>query len=106
MNEYIKTEINSDGLRYKSRPTGSPFGPTGHAGAIMSCFKCGKHKPRTQGDGPQVLGHGAKQAQVVRVRARADAQTALELGIGQLFVAVQVGFFVLDLVVHHHARSG
>jgi hypothetical protein len=49
MNEYIQTEIHSDGLRYKSRAGGSPFGPAGHAGAVMSCFKCGKHKPRTQG---------------------------------------------------------
>jgi hypothetical protein len=56
MNEYIKTEINSDGLRYKSRPTGSPFGPTGHAGAIMSCFKCGKRKPRTQGANRMLVG--------------------------------------------------
>ncbi len=49
MNDGIKTEISTDGLRYKSRATGSPFGPAGHAGAVMSCYKCGEHKPRTQG---------------------------------------------------------
>src|SRR5690606_31616661 len=37
-----------------------------------------------------VLGHGTKKAQVVGVRARADAKLALVLGVAQFFVSVHV----------------
>ena len=43
-----KTTVLADGLRYNNKVSGSPFkvGPT-FAGATMSCFRCGKHRPRT-----------------------------------------------------------
>lgn len=47
MNEFIKTEISPDGMRYKTRPTGSPFGPS--SGGTLSCYKCGQHKSRYLG---------------------------------------------------------
>lgn len=40
----VATRIQPDGLRYKSKPTGSAFSM---AGKSMSCIKCGKHRPRT-----------------------------------------------------------
>ena len=45
-----KSQIVQDGLRYKAKVSGSPFGEANqHAHtATMSCFLCGKHRPRTQ----------------------------------------------------------
>ena len=44
-----KTTVSSEGLRYHSKVPGSPFVATGHFGAAtMSCFLCGKHRPRAQ----------------------------------------------------------
>ncbi|OYT90686.1 MAG: hypothetical protein CFE43_17035 [Burkholderiales bacterium PBB3] len=44
-----KTKIVDDGLRYKSKVSGSPFATAPYAGAAtMSCFLCGKHRPRTE----------------------------------------------------------
>jgi len=45
-----KSRIVEDGLRYKAKVSGSPFGQTNQysQGATMSCFLCGKHRPRTQ----------------------------------------------------------
>lgn len=41
------TVIKNDGLKYKSKVSGSPFGTTTFAGtATMSCFLCGKHRAR------------------------------------------------------------
>jgi len=40
------TKIASDGLRYKSKESGSPFGGSGSMGT-MSCYKCGLHKLRS-----------------------------------------------------------
>ena len=40
--------ISSDGLRYKARVSGSPFGQTGN-NSTMSCARCGVHKPRALG---------------------------------------------------------
>jgi hypothetical protein len=51
-----KTQISSDGLRYKSRTGGSPFGERGQTGATMSCFKCGVHKPRAYGSYKRLAG--------------------------------------------------
>jgi hypothetical protein len=44
-----ETKIATDGLRYKTKVSGSPF--TGSSGMIntMSCFKCGLHKSRALG---------------------------------------------------------
>lgn len=42
--------IKDDGLRYKAKVAGSPFGGTNQytaATSTMSCFLCGKHKPRS-----------------------------------------------------------
>jgi hypothetical protein len=44
-----KSAILDDGLRYKSKVSGSPFVSTPYLGAsTMSCFLCGKHRPRAQ----------------------------------------------------------
>ena len=44
-----KTAIVEDGLRYKSKVSGSPFSTTTFAGqSSMSCFLCGKHRPRAE----------------------------------------------------------
>jgi hypothetical protein len=50
------TEIAKDGLRYKSKVSGSPFGDRGANGGTMSCYKCGKHKPRNTGSFKKLLG--------------------------------------------------
>lgn len=43
----VKTSIEADGLRYRSKAPGSPFAPVGaFGGSTMSCFLCGKHRPR------------------------------------------------------------
>lgn len=45
--EEVKTRIEPDGLRYKSKAPGSPFAPAGaFGGSTMSCFLCGVHRPR------------------------------------------------------------
>ena len=45
-----KSTIQDDGLRYKAKVSGSPFGEANQYAhtATMSCFLCGKHKPRSQ----------------------------------------------------------
>jgi len=43
------TQISGDGLRYSSKKNGSPFEGTGRTGEMMSCIKCGIHKPRATG---------------------------------------------------------
>ncbi|HZE92425.1 MAG TPA: hypothetical protein VE029_12070 [Rhizobacter sp.] len=43
----LKTKIQADGLRYKTKAGGSPFAAAGDFQAgTMSCFLCGKHRPR------------------------------------------------------------
>lgn len=43
----VRTEVNPDGLRYASKTPGTPFAPAGSfAPAAMSCFLCGRHRPR------------------------------------------------------------
>lgn len=51
-----KTEISTDGLRYKSKKGGSPFEGLGRTGDTMSCIKCGIHKPRNNGSFKRILG--------------------------------------------------
>jgi hypothetical protein len=48
MSRDAATKIAKDGLRYKSKEGGSPYGPGGTMGT-MSCYKCGLHKPRALG---------------------------------------------------------
>ena len=53
----VKTAVVADGLRYKSKPSGSPFrASASFSGATMSCFMCGKHRTRAQLRTRQVLG--------------------------------------------------
>jgi hypothetical protein len=43
-----KTKISEEGLRYTSKVAGSPFVSGASFGAAtMSCFLCGKHRPRS-----------------------------------------------------------
>ncbi|MBI5258643.1 MAG: hypothetical protein HY855_19215 [Burkholderiales bacterium] len=52
-----KTSIDSDGLRYRSKTPGSPFTAAGAFGAAtMSCFLCGKHRPRSALKSRRLLG--------------------------------------------------
>ncbi|MBN8505261.1 MAG: hypothetical protein J0L58_12375 [Burkholderiales bacterium] len=55
--ETTKTLIEADGLRYKSKAPGSPFAATSSFGAAtMSCFLCGKHRPRAMLKSRKLLG--------------------------------------------------
>ena len=49
------TKINENGLRYKSKAGGSPFGGTAVGIGTMSCYKCGQHKPRAEGTFKRLL---------------------------------------------------
>lgn len=52
-----KTTVLADGLRYKSKVSGSPFAATTSFGAAtMSCFMCGKHRARSMMGTRKVLG--------------------------------------------------
>jgi hypothetical protein len=43
-----QTSIGADGRRYVSKKPGSPFSTAGmFDAATMSCFLCGKHRPRS-----------------------------------------------------------
>lgn len=42
----VETVVASNGLRYKSKASGSAFGPNATC-ATMSCIKCGTHRPRS-----------------------------------------------------------
>ncbi|MDO8278610.1 MAG: hypothetical protein Q7T63_10830 [Burkholderiaceae bacterium] len=42
----IPARIHDHGLRYRSKPTGSPFSTS--PGGTISCFVCGAHRPRAQ----------------------------------------------------------
>lgn len=53
----VKTAVGDTGLRYKSKAPGSPFQASGSfSGATMSCFLCGKHRPRALLGSRRVLG--------------------------------------------------
>lgn len=53
----VQTKVTADGLRYRSKASGSPFGTGGvFSAATMSCFKCGKHRPRAQLKTQRILG--------------------------------------------------
>lgn len=56
-NDPVTTKVRPDGLRYKSKETGSPFAPAGIGGpGTMSCFLCGKHRPRSMLRTKKMLG--------------------------------------------------
>ena len=47
-NAEANTAVRADGLRYKSKASGSPFAAAASfGGATMSCFMCGKHRARS-----------------------------------------------------------
>jgi hypothetical protein len=52
-----ETVISTDGLRYASKPPGSPFAP-GSSGSYstMSCFWCGLHRGGTQRKLARIMG--------------------------------------------------
>lgn len=53
----VKTTIEANGLRYRSKASGSPFASTGvFSAATMSCFLCGKHRTRTSLKSRRFLG--------------------------------------------------
>jgi hypothetical protein len=49
------TKIAADGLRYKTKETGSPYQDFS-CGTTISCYKCGLHKPRSSGIFKRLLG--------------------------------------------------
>jgi hypothetical protein len=56
-----KTLIDPEGLRYKSKAAGSPFGGRGaFAGGTMSCLLCGKHRPRGMLKSKSMLGRNER----------------------------------------------
>lgn len=40
----VQTRIRDGGLRYASKPTGSPY--PRDLGVMLSCFLCGRHRPQ------------------------------------------------------------
>jgi len=54
MNKNNITEIAKDGLHYKSKEGGSPYGLT-NTTSSMSCYKCGLHKIRALGTFKRLL---------------------------------------------------
>jgi len=55
MRDNTTTKISADGLRYRSRASGSPFAQSS-GNASMSCAKCGLHKPRSLGSFKKLAG--------------------------------------------------
>lgn len=53
----MPAQINADGLTYRHKPSGSPFnGGAGLRGQAMSCFLCGRHRPRSMLCSRRLLG--------------------------------------------------
>lgn len=51
------SKITADGLRYARKASGSMFGAGSTQGsATMSCFLCGKHRPRAELKNRRLLG--------------------------------------------------
>jgi hypothetical protein len=73
--ETVKTTIDADGLRYRSKAPGSPFGSAGtYSSATMSCFLCGKHRARSQLKTKKLLG----RSQVVCSPSCAEVEEMLK----------------------------
>lgn len=71
----VKTSIDADGLRYRSKAPGSPFGSAGtYSSATMSCFLCGKHRARSQLKTKKLLG----RSQVVCSPSCAEVEEMLK----------------------------
>jgi disulfide bond formation protein DsbB len=69
-----KTKMLADGLRYKSKVSGSPFtAATSFGAATMSCFLCGKHRARSQMSSRKILG----KSQAVCAPSCKEAEAAL-----------------------------
>jgi hypothetical protein len=50
-------KIDANGLRYRNKTPGSPFAAQGaFASGTMSCFLCGKHRPRNMLKSRRLLG--------------------------------------------------
>jgi len=55
--DVVKTTIDANGLRYRSKASGSPFASVGaFSAASMSCFLCGKHRQRASLKARKLLG--------------------------------------------------
>ena len=75
-----KTAVLADGLRYKSKGSGSPFAATTPFGAAtMSCFMCGKHRARSLMGTRKVLG---KSQAVCSPSCKARDEALLEKSAG------------------------
>jgi hypothetical protein len=61
--EITANSVKEDGLRYKKKAPGTPFSGPGLGHSTMSCFRCGKHRPRTELESKRILG---KNHQVCR----------------------------------------
>lgn len=80
----VKTTIDANGLRYRSKASGSPFASTGvFSAATMSCFLCGKHRTRSSLKSRRFLGKtqfvcapSCKEAEAGITPATAAANTA------------------------------
>jgi hypothetical protein len=44
-----ETTVSKTALRYTSRRNGSEFQGLGYGGELLSCIKCGQHRPRSKG---------------------------------------------------------
>ncbi|WP_119155509.1 hypothetical protein [Caldimonas tepidiphila] len=53
MKKPVTTQVRDDGLRYRSKPGGSPFSV---GATTRSCFKCGKHRTADQLQSKRLLG--------------------------------------------------
>jgi hypothetical protein len=75
-----KTRILGDGLRYQSKVKGSPFSEVVSFGtSTMSCFLCGKHRPRTSMTTKRILGKSqAVCSPSCKAAKEADAQIAAD----------------------------
>jgi hypothetical protein len=81
--DVIKTKIQADGLRYKVKEGGSPFASAGDFQAgTMSCFLCGKHRPRNTlktrrllGKAQHVCAPSCKEAEAAGAQKAAAATT-------------------------------
>lgn len=51
-------KLKDDGLRYAKKPAGSAYASsnTYNGKATRSCFMCGKHKPRDEGEHKKMFG--------------------------------------------------
>jgi hypothetical protein len=57
MSKTLQTKVASNGLRYTSKVSGSPF--LGN-GSTMSCFRCGKHRTADQLQTKKLIGRNQR----------------------------------------------